>query len=392
MNRDGTKGKKRKIRWLLSSALFILLISPWLGYLLTQFLNAAASGSINHTILDVNYFHALCSQKNGSTATFSVVTGVLMSCVVALITTDRTSKLSSVGMMKVTDDISIPVSAGNGQHGSERFLTEKEKRDLYAVYTPGEKFTGKAGLVINYEKIGRKERFYYIKDDLHSMVIGTTGAGKDRRVMLTTLLETYILELDGDSDSDPLLVLVRNSKAMLVISAGALITNLLVKWSDSLCSYITDSVTYSFNAAGLATALIANIKFGWFSLVFVIVFAVIVLICCLVALIRGVELGLMKILLPIMACNLTSIKQDRWNDFFASFIVVAFGYIVQMILFKLAMTYAIEGDPLALLKSLVCLFFFIKTPNWLQKFAYSSGLKDTARSGMYLGMMMGRRL
>ena len=83
MNRDGTKGKKRKIRWLLSSALFILLISPWLGYLLTQFLNAAASGSINHTILDVNYFHALCSQKNGSTATFSVVTGVLMSCVVA---------------------------------------------------------------------------------------------------------------------------------------------------------------------------------------------------------------------------------------------------------------------------------------------------------------------
>ena len=187
-------------------------------------------------------------------------------------------------------------------------------------------------------------------------------------------------------------MLVRNSKAMLVISAGALITNLLVKWSDSLCSYITDSVTYSFNAAGLATALIANIKFGWFSLVFVIVFAVIVLICCLVALIRGVELGLMKILLPIMACNLTSIKQDRWNDFFASFIVVAFGYIVQMILFKLAMTYAIEGDPLALLKSLVCLFFFIKTPNWLQKFAYSSGLKDTARSGMYLGMMMGRRL
>lgn len=210
---------------------------------------------------------------------------------------------------------------------------------------------------------------------------------------LKHILETYILELDGDSDSDPILVLVRNSKAMLVISAGALITNLLVKWSDSLCSYIIGSTTYSFNAAGLVTALIANIKSGgWFALIFVIVFSFIVLICCWVALIRGVELGLMKILLPIMACNLTSIKQDRWNNFFASFIVVAFGYIVQMILFKLAMTYAIEGAPLDLLKSLVCLFFFIKTPNWLQKFAYNSGLKDTARSGMYLGMMIGRRL
>ena len=100
----------------------------------------------------------------------------------------------------------------------------------------------------------------------------------------------------------------------------------------------------------------------------------------------------MKILLPIMACDLTSIRQEKWNNFIASFVVVAFGYIVQMVLYKLAITYAVQSDILSLLKAFVCLFFFIKTPNWLQKFAYSSGLKDTARSGMYLGMMMGRRL
>ena len=125
---------------------------------------------------------------------------------------------------------------------------------------------------------------------------------------------------------------------------------------------------------------------------FIVVFAVIFLICCFVAMIRGVELGLMKILLPIMACDLTSIRQEKWNNFIASFVVVAFGYIVQMVLYKLAITYAVQSDILSLLKAFVCLFFFIKTPNWLQKFAYSSGLKDTARSGMYLGMMMGRHL
>lgn len=210
---------------------------------------------------------------------------------------------------------------------------------------------------------------------------------------LRHLLNTYILETDGDSDSDPSLVLVRNSKAMLVISAGALITNLIIKWSDSLCSYITGASTYAFTDIGFTTALFHNfITMGWFSLIFVIIFAVIFLICCFVALIRGVELGLMKILLPIMACDLTSIRQEKWNNFIASFIIVAFGYIVQMVLFKIAMTYAVQSDMLSLLKSLVCLFFFIKTPNWLQKFAYSSGLKDTARSGMYMGMMIGRRI
>lgn len=207
------------------------------------------------------------------------------------------------------------------------------------------------------------------------------------------ILNTYILETDGDSDSDPSLVLVRNSKAMFVISAGALITNIIIKWSDSLCSYITGASTYSFTDIGFTTALFHNfITMGWFSLIFLIIFAAIFFVCCFVALIRGLELGLMKILLPIMACDLTSIRQEKWNNFIASFIIVAFGYIVQMVLFKLAMTYAVQSDMLSLLKSLVCLFFFIMTPSWLKKYAYSSGLKDAARSGMYMGMMIGRHI
>lgn len=210
---------------------------------------------------------------------------------------------------------------------------------------------------------------------------------------LKHILDSYILETDGDADTDPLIVLARNSKAMLVISAGSLVTNLIIKWSDSLCSYITGASSFSYTDLGFATALFHNmITMGWFSLIFIVVFEVIFFICCIVALIRGVELGLMKILLPIMACDLTSIRQEKWNNFIASFIVVAFGYIIQMVLYKFALTYAVQSDMLSLLKSIVCLFFFIKTPNWLQKFAYSSGLKDTARSGMYMGMMLGRSL
>lgn len=208
---------------------------------------------------------------------------------------------------------------------------------------------------------------------------------------LKHILNVYVLETDGDSDTDPLQVLVRNSIAALVISSGALITNLAVKWSEDLCSYITGASTYTANLVGLGSAMGAiAISSGWFALIFIIVFAIIMVIYCIVALIRGVELGVMKILLPIMACDLTSIRQERWNTFVASLIVTAFGYIIQVVLFKLAVTYTVQSDMMSLLKALVCLFFGLKTPKWLEKYAYSFGLKDTARSGMYMGMMIGR--
>ena len=208
---------------------------------------------------------------------------------------------------------------------------------------------------------------------------------------LKHILNVYVLETDGDSDTDPLQVLARNSIAALVISSGALITNLAVKWSEDLCSYITGASTYTANMVGMASAMVAfATSSGWFASIFIIVFAIIMVIYCIVALIRGVELGIMKIILPIMACDLTSIRQERWNTFVASLIVTAFGYIIQVVLFKLAVTYTVQSDMLSLLKALVCLFFGLKTPKWLEKFAYSSGLKDTARSGMYMGMMIGR--
>lgn len=210
---------------------------------------------------------------------------------------------------------------------------------------------------------------------------------------LKHILNVYVLETDGDADSDPLQVLVRNSIAALVISAGGLIMDLAVKWSSDLCSFITGASTYSISFEGIVFALEFNfISRGWFTLAFAFVFVVIMFLYGFVALIRGVELGVMKILLPIMACDITSVRQEKWNAFLASLIVVSFGYIIQVVLLKLAITYAVQSDMMSLLTSLVCLFFGLKTPRWLEKYAYSSGLKDTARSGMYMGMMIGRMI
>lgn len=232
-----------------------------------------------------------------------------------------------------------------------------------------------------------------------SLMTKTFYATQTAALMLVVLLSLrqiiniYLLETDGDAESDPIQVLVRNSKATLIISAGGLITNVVVRWADDLCSYVTEASSYSLSFQGIATTLVANIASGgWFTIIFIGLFAILLFVYAVIALIRGVELGMLKIVLPIMACDLTSVRQEKWNNFVSAYLVVAFGYIIQVALLKLAMTYGIQGDILSLLKSIVCMYFGVSTPHWLEKFTYSSGLKNTARSGAYMAMMLGRGL
>lgn len=98
-------------------------------------------------------------------------------------------KLSKVDVVYITDDICIPVAAGNGQHGNERFLKESEKQEIFKVFefTGNEQLEGKGGLVVQMLKKGKKERIYYVSKDLHSLIIGASGSGKTRRLLFETI-------------------------------------------------------------------------------------------------------------------------------------------------------------------------------------------------------------
>lgn len=150
--------------------------------------------------------------------------------------------------IKVTDDISIPVSEGQGQHGTARFMTEKEFKKQYQCLTIDRKsptisclenrgqalakaakdlekygviedvddtafenisfnFPKKAGLVIDVKRSKKskfksakwdyaKEKIYTITKDIHMLIIGGTGAGKTRRMVIPTLCS---LALAGES-------------------------------------------------------------------------------------------------------------------------------------------------------------------------------------------------
>lgn len=87
--------------------------------------------------------------------------------------------------MKITDQIMIPKAIGDGQHGTSRFLTEKEKESIFHIVIKKKEKelqnSKNCGLVIGMEKISKTiEKIYCVEDDVHTLILGATRSGKTR--------------------------------------------------------------------------------------------------------------------------------------------------------------------------------------------------------------------
>ncbi|WP_283230423.1 VirD4-like conjugal transfer protein, CD1115 family [Fusibacillus kribbianus] len=105
-------------------------------------------------------------------------------------------KVKDVTTIRVTDNIEIPVAVGNGQYGTAKFMEKSDLEKYFSVYRTGSEFKGPAGLVVHMERNGSKEKIYYNTMVPHSLVVGATGAGKTRRILLETM---YLQMLSGVS-------------------------------------------------------------------------------------------------------------------------------------------------------------------------------------------------
>lgn len=93
-------------------------------------------------------------------------------------------------MIQVTPDIRTPAPAGQGQHGTARWLTKKEIDRVFAscVIDKDTREVESGGLVIGKQDLRNgKEKVYYIRDMIHSLTLGATRSGKTRHEVLETI-------------------------------------------------------------------------------------------------------------------------------------------------------------------------------------------------------------
>ena len=190
---DKQKKKKRKI--FIFITIIEMMIAPIIIYIIHQMLSMLFQGQLNMDNLDVSYgaaLHVLVQYR--SCQIFFVFLQILYCALWIFSSLAVQQQIEEVDMIEVTDKIKIPVKAGDGQFGNQRFLTEEEKEEVYQICEISEnKITNitDGGLVVHYKKMGSKEFIYYIGAGKHAIIFGTTGAGKTRRL----LIETIFLQL-----------------------------------------------------------------------------------------------------------------------------------------------------------------------------------------------------
>lgn len=157
---------------------------------------------------------------------------VLMICVIYYVCAKRTYQADTYA---VTDEISVPVPYGQGQHGTAWFMSEKQKRKFfkyinisptnkeisalmelgkkrYAAVERSDQYTAekefdkpifkKSGIVIERKSTTQAENLLCIAEDVHTLTIGATRCGKSRCLVLQSIC-TLALASEGIVVNDP---------------------------------------------------------------------------------------------------------------------------------------------------------------------------------------------
>ena len=157
---------------------------------------------------------------------------VLLLCVVYFVCAERTYQTDTY---KVTDNISVPVPSGQGQHGTAWFMSNKEKHSMYhfveisqsnavikslmeqgrkrfeavengvpfspeIIDTSGLSIDG--GIAVSYERSKFRESVACITDDVHILIIGATRSGKTRCLVIQSIC-ALALAAEGMVVNDP---------------------------------------------------------------------------------------------------------------------------------------------------------------------------------------------
>lgn len=187
-NEKRKRVRKRKITFTLvfmtSSFFYVPYISAYLDRLLKNHFDTRVT-KINY----LESYLSLISNKN-QFHLFLIFEALLLLLIIYVMTMNS-FKIKPTETKAITDNIEIPVAVGQGQHGSSRFLSEKEIQNVfYTIHYDTRKEllnNGNPGLVLGMTKDNFTEKIQCINDDVSAILIGSSRSGKSRRMIFETI-------------------------------------------------------------------------------------------------------------------------------------------------------------------------------------------------------------
>lgn len=100
-------------------------------------------------------------------------------------------QMAGMDTVEVAHGIFTPRPVGNGEYGTARFMKKQEMDAVFSTVT----YTGrgsikglseKAGIIVDYTRLGKKEIIRYLSEAVNTIILGATRSGKTRRLLLTS--------------------------------------------------------------------------------------------------------------------------------------------------------------------------------------------------------------
>ena len=224
----------KKISYRIPVCIFIFVVGSITALLFASVLNdVLTTGSISTDLTDFStIFSGVFGGEKPRKLYLLLEALVVLLCVVYFVCAERTYQTDTY---KVTDNISVPVPSGQGQHGTAWFMSNKEKHSMYhfveisqsnavikslmeqgrkrfeavengvpfspeIIDTSGLSIDG--GIAVSYERSKFRESVACITDDVHILIIGATRSGKTRCLVIQSIC-ALALAAEGMVVNDP---------------------------------------------------------------------------------------------------------------------------------------------------------------------------------------------
>ncbi len=177
-----------------------VIVSALLSVVVYQ---SITSGAVDISALRFGNIISLLTSERQIQAFFLAILGVAALGILVLVF-NRGNDAYTGKLVKITDKISTPAPAGQKQHGSAKWMSQKDfdKQFDHIELSAKSQAPDSGGTVIDMAKKHGREKLYYVGDDIHTLCIGSTRSGKTRCVVLESI---GLLGLAGESMilSDP---------------------------------------------------------------------------------------------------------------------------------------------------------------------------------------------
>ncbi len=182
---DSTRAKRKKRKKKIS-AVITLIIGTYLNVYLTHITMKLLENKFSKIEVPKENIFALVEEisKHKIMSQLFLLYEVIVITYSLVILTKYIFKVQSTKTIIVAGKIEIPVSVGQGQFGTARFMKEKEVKEVFTLVKENEVSSNQnLGLVI-----GRlKNEILCVAEDINVILLGASRSGKGRRLLLETI-------------------------------------------------------------------------------------------------------------------------------------------------------------------------------------------------------------